>query len=285
MSHSPTVIFFIATEPEAAGLKKLLSLKRDFSYRFSALYRRERYFLIITGIGKLQAAAAVGAFLSTNNNWQDHIAFNFGIAGSGLSDDLGQLFCIDRVRDVASALEYIPDLLFPAPCPLRGLETHDRPVRNTDALIDKSSLVDMEAAGIWSAARGKLAPHRLMGCKLVSDYTDPSTLSASGIELLCSNMAPQILIDTAGVVAFLHSERSLKANEQRYIQEMCLQKDSEDYYILFETLLLLSSIEPEQRANVMKACTEEDFKRLPLHARYNRITHAVAHSTLLADLR
>lgn len=128
------------------------------------LYTSDHCLLLQTGIGKLSAASKVAATL------QEHSAItgviNVGIAGCDAP--IGTQLVAGCVEDAGSGKRWFPHLP-----PLRALpdlqsivvQTHDKPETN----YKNGIAFDMEAAGIFSAARGKLDSSVVQSIKVVSD--------------------------------------------------------------------------------------------------------------------
>lgn len=128
------------------------------------LYTSERCLLLQTGIGKLAAASKVSATLQECPDITGII--NVGIAGGDAP--LGTQLVAGCVEDAGSGKRWFPHLP-----PLRSLphlksavvQTHDKPQIHYKTGI----AFDMEAAGVFSAARGKLDSSTVQSIKVVSD--------------------------------------------------------------------------------------------------------------------
>ena len=121
--------------------------------------RSENIFLIISGIGKANAAMAASYLI---NKYNTGIIINIGAAGATRSDcKIGDIFHInkvveyDRPRLFRKGLRVLkPDML--EGYDLASLATQDRPVVDPDFRIELSEhadLVDMEGASIIQACR------------------------------------------------------------------------------------------------------------------------------------
>ena len=160
---------------------------RDFpSY---PLFQREDRFLLVTGMGKTRAAAATSAFLQyrVHDREQTHpetfpgydarlpslLLLNIGIAGARdpAQTPLGTPCPIHRIEDQGTGECWYPDMLFRYP-PLReaSLRTLDQPaLEGPEQIPEGTDLVDMEAAGILTAARPYLQNHQVLIWKIPSD--------------------------------------------------------------------------------------------------------------------
>ena len=128
------------------------------------IYASDRCLLMHTGIGKLLAAAKVAALLQERPDVSGII--NVGIAGCDAP--LGTQLMAGCVEDAGSGKRWYPHLP-----PLRSLpklqsitvQTHDKP----ETTYKSGVAFDMEAAGVFSAARGKLDSSAVQSIKVVSD--------------------------------------------------------------------------------------------------------------------
>lgn len=138
------------------------------------LHINEHCMLMTTGLGKLSAAAGVAALLQERSDITGII--NVGIAGSDAP--LGTQLLAGCVEDAGTGKKWYPHL--PAVRALPRLQTvtvqtHDQPC----AQYTPELAFDMEAAGIYNAARGKLDSSAVQCIKAVSDNlsSDISTIN------------------------------------------------------------------------------------------------------------
>jgi nucleoside phosphorylase len=120
--------------------------------------------LIVSGVGHARAAAAVGAACAI---WRPRRLLSFGLAGApeGVAAP-GDIRLIHGLHDATTGRAFYPDVLEKHPFAEAVATTWPRRVRREDA---PSTLVDMEAAGVWTAASSFLPPHRIYLLKVVSD--------------------------------------------------------------------------------------------------------------------
>ncbi|MQN01789.1 MAG: hypothetical protein DUD27_04225 [Lachnospiraceae bacterium] len=156
---------FLALQQEAAPLIKNLGLKASCESPFK-IYESSEIRLIITGIGKLNAASAAGFCLGRFGTDSHYI--NYGSA-AGPSVLTGRSVFAAQIRDLSSGREYFPDIaekVFPHVC----LITSDTPVEN---VRDSRAVFDMEASGIFSALQKAVTPDRITIIKTVTDSGNP----------------------------------------------------------------------------------------------------------------
>lgn len=125
------------------------------------IYRSDKVSLIVSGIGKLSAATAVGYLqsLSPHKCW-----LNVGVAGHR-NATLGSPFLANAIHDSHLERTLYPAFVFTPPCPTASVMTVDRP--ENDYMED--SLYEMEAYGFHRAAT-RFTTIELVHClKIVSD--------------------------------------------------------------------------------------------------------------------
>jgi len=143
------------------------------------LYTSDRCLLLQSGVGKLAAAGKVAATLQECPDITGII--NVGIAGGDAP--LGTQFVAGCVEDAGSGKRWFPHLP-----PLRSLpelksvvvQTHDKP----ETQYKTGIAFDMEAAGIFSAARGKLDSSTVQSIKVVSDNQSSLTSAINKAQVL-----------------------------------------------------------------------------------------------------
>lgn len=119
--------------------------------------------LVITGVGKSLAAAAVSYHHACLNTSPTDTWLNIGVAGHA-ELNLGEACLVNKITDAASGATWYPQVLFDTPCPVLPLRTLDTPSEDY-----QSVLYDMEAAGFYALA-SRLGTSELIHCfKIVSD--------------------------------------------------------------------------------------------------------------------
>ena len=143
------------------------------------LYTSDHCLLLQTGMGKLAAASKVAATLQERPEITGII--NVGIAGCDAP--LGTQLVAGCVEDAGTGKRWFPHLP-----PLRALpdsqsvmvQTHDKP----ETHYKNGIAFDMEAAGIYSAARGKLDSSAVQCIKVVSDNPSSQVSSMDKAQIL-----------------------------------------------------------------------------------------------------
>jgi nucleoside phosphorylase len=145
-------------------------------------------FVAVSGIGKLKSATATAAVYSALSHDHSPLVANIGIAGAPTGFcELGSVFLVNKVRDVASNLRFYPDILIRHRFTEAALETYDAPVTSAPPV---QALVDMEAAGFMQAATLLVAPSEIAVIKVVSDFCDGTrTTSTAAHELIVRHVS------------------------------------------------------------------------------------------------
>lgn len=156
---------FCALPCEAAPIIQHFKLSEIKEFDLFRLYQSQdkHISLAITGIGKLNAAAAVTYQHACICTSSADIWLNIGVAGHA-SLPIGEACLINKITDAQHATTWYPQILFKTDCTSAALITHDTP--STEY---QSALFDMEAAGFYQMAL-RLGTAELIHClKIVSD--------------------------------------------------------------------------------------------------------------------
>ena len=155
--------FLVALQPEARPLIERLKLKkRNGTHPFPVFeYGTDR--LVISGIGRIQAAAATG-YLLGQCDFRPQAIINLGIAGHG-SLDVGTAFLANRIFHSQERGIYYPPAVFESKMAKSGLQTIDAPEKDYPKPIG----YDMEAHAICSIAYKSVTRELVQIMKVVSD--------------------------------------------------------------------------------------------------------------------
>ncbi len=147
--------------------------------------------LVISGIGKVRAAASVGSMFGQQPD-QPHVAVNMGCCASpNTKFKIGTVFAINHVRDAASGRCFGFEMLLDFGLPESALTTVDRPADRTSA-NELPTLIDMEGSAFAEAAGLFLPPHRILCFKVVSDYLDPESCSRKRMSDVMERFLPRL---------------------------------------------------------------------------------------------
>lgn len=155
--------FLIALQPEARPLIDKFKLKkRNGTHPFS-VFENETHRLVISGIGRVQAAAATG-FLLGQQDGRPQAMINLGIAGHG-SLDVGTAFLANRIFHSREKGIYYPPAVLDSKISKSGLQTMDAPEQDYPEPIG----YDMEAHAVCSIAFKSVTRELVQVIKVVSD--------------------------------------------------------------------------------------------------------------------
>lgn len=128
------------------------------------LFQRAGVALVVSGPGKVAAAAATSWLHLTTGGSANAAWLNVGVAGHR-SRPVGEAVLAGRVVDAASGESWYPPLVFSPPVPVDTVITVDRP----ETTFPKDAAYDMEAAGFVPTAC-RFATAELVHClKVISD--------------------------------------------------------------------------------------------------------------------
>jgi hypothetical protein len=161
---------------EAKPLITKLKLKKDTASTKFDLFRNAEYSLIVSGMGKIRAAAATTFLLHTGG--LPAAVVNIGICGSANARlKIGTMFLIHKITDHASGREFYPDAIHKLGLKESSVETFDKPVVMENISGMDLELVDMEASGFVQSASLFLESHQIVCLKVVSDFLELSNIS------------------------------------------------------------------------------------------------------------
>ena len=127
------------------------------------IYHHDDVFLIVSGIGKLQAATSVSflqaKYLSEKTPW-----LNVGLVGH-FDLDVGTGMLIHKIVDQGSNISFYPSFPFSLPVRTETLYTVDKP----EELFVEQGAFDMEASGFFAAAHRFTSSDMIHCYKIVSD--------------------------------------------------------------------------------------------------------------------
>ena len=142
-----SINLLVALPAEAKPIVAWFGLERSQPDLGFPLYRNHHVALIVTGSGKINAAAASGFLGALNGNAGTAAWVNMGIAGHP-ERPVGEVLLASSIRDAGSGEIWHPTLPPFPPVPAVSLVTLDRP----DPSYEQQDMMDMEASGFFPAA-------------------------------------------------------------------------------------------------------------------------------------
>ncbi len=181
--------FVTALEPEARPLVARWRLARDLDADAFKVYRRDDVALVVSGPGKVAAAAAT-AYLHLHAGRRRAAAWlNVGVAGHP-SLAPGEAVLAHKIRDRASGESWYPPHVFQPRIATGEVVTVDEVERR----FAEEAAYEMEASGFYPTAC-RFATAELVQCvKVVSDgpATAPESLTAKRLEDLVGDAGERI---------------------------------------------------------------------------------------------
>lgn len=161
---------------EAEPFIKYMKLKRDSAYEKFQVFANKKVYLVITGSGEINGAAAVSYLCALCPPSYGDIFVNFGICGAAADIPRGRLFLIHSIVEESTGRRFYPDLLWEHDFETAAIETVSVPAGTMEGRCAR--LVDMEAAGIYQAAQIYFMQHRMLFFKAAFDHPDENSCSS-----------------------------------------------------------------------------------------------------------
>ncbi len=228
---------------EAAPFVEALSCKKDPSYTHSQIFGSEDALVLVTGSGSISAAIALTEVLAKCPPQESDLLVNIGICGcTDRSAPIGQLCRIPKITDATTGYDYYPDLLYrhdlpefplvtsPTPMVIQAEENPSAaPLSGTTQATDLASaaptshkLYDMEAAGIFLAARRHFPAHCMYFYKIVSDHCDGTYhLTADGVSDLAKAHVATVLSELRAIASASTARPGFSSEEEQFVQMLC----------------------------------------------------------------
>lgn len=166
------IVIFCALKCEAIMLIKHYKLKRIETKAFSIYVSEdEKIMLVITGVGKIAAANAVGFIAGKFDIASDTSIINFGSAAGVMGLSIGELILANKITDQAAGRDFYPDMIISANLKEGKICSRDSIITVDDVIETKDdiALFDMEASAIYQSAISYIGPHQMHFLKIVSD--------------------------------------------------------------------------------------------------------------------
>ncbi|MBO94699.1 MAG: hypothetical protein CMI32_07365 [Opitutales bacterium] len=239
--HNKVFAIIVALPAEARPFIRKFGLQKVNGSK-PASYRSESVWLIISGVGRKNAALAGASLLE----YGEPLALcNVGICGSRDKRwEIGSTIYVNKIRNSLTGETYYPDPLARHNFPEAGLVTHDEPQgRSSINRWPDLPLVDMEASYICKEIQSFIPPHRWHFLKVVSDYLQDEKLTANGVERLMKEPCEEISFFIENLCHVIESEAQftemsagklerfsamlhLTITQKRHLKRLCLHRIS-----------------------------------------------------------
>ncbi|URZ07980.1 nucleoside phosphorylase-I family protein [Clostridium felsineum] len=179
------VYFLCSFYKEAEEIILYYNLKKEFSYSSFQIFCNEYIKLIISGIGKINAACAIGYIGRETVKNSEDIIINIGICG-GRSRNIGEGILVNKIIDVDTKREFYPDIILKHEFEEGTLQTFTTPVVDGNV----KDICDMEGSAFFECASKFFENHQIAIIKVVSDKADGSKVELKCLgELIKKNMS------------------------------------------------------------------------------------------------
>lgn len=178
-----------ALEPEAKPLIERYNLKRVNGNLMFPIYQNENSFLTISGIGKINAAAATAYLHVKSGELNNQPFLNVGIAGHHRSM-LGLIVIANQITDQSTRESFYPPQITFDSLNRSPLIT----VEKVETEYEADAAYDMEAYGYYSSASKSTTAELAQSLKVISDHRGHSNISLNSkrIRILIENRIDEI---------------------------------------------------------------------------------------------
>jgi len=167
MEYFYSIKFVVALEAEAEPIIKDYGLKRIHEINLFKVYRNNsgNHWLIISGIGCINAAAASIFLYQYSNASKSSFWFNIGIAGY-FTGPAGEIFLVDKILDEATCQTHFPRSALTKKIKRDELLTVSKPSEP----LSTSHLIDMEGFSFFDVVNRFAFREMIAVLKVVSDF-------------------------------------------------------------------------------------------------------------------
>ena len=247
------ITIYCALYAEAQYLIQYYELKKESGSRHFQVFSNEekQIRLVITGIGKMNAAVAVAEISTIYPPKEADLLINFGSCASGEKVPLGSIIMINKITDVESGRTFYPDMIYEHPFTECEVETLAKTCERVQGESDVA--YDMEAAAFYEAGNFYYGPHQMIILKVVTDH---------GASLAPDRNRFAQMMQTAGalVVEFLESVRGLIKPDMMTSADLS-DAEGVPYDLQIETV----STGAEKKVQSLDSCSEMSRLAEALH--------------------
>lgn len=178
---------------EAFPWIKRFGLKKNTEAEKFQIFENSDIRLMITGVGNLNAAAALTYMCTLFLPSEEDIFVNTGACGllSGTACR-GTLFLIHKITGDRSGRQYYPDILYEHSFREAELISCEK-VQTQRKENGRIIVTDMEAEGLWCAANIFFSPDRIAFIKYISDFCGGETVTKEKLRKLSDEAAELIV--------------------------------------------------------------------------------------------
>lgn len=249
---------------ETQSIIKYLNLKKTTDRPFEA-YHNDEVNLVISGVGKINAAGATSYLLKDTLKGVNHSDYviNLGICGSlNNKFNVGDLVLVNKVVDYEKKRKYYTDILVKHNLKEGSIQSID--TLNVDYEFEED-LVDMESSAFFQIASKFLNVHQIYVLKVVSDKVNKN----QPLERLTKKYIDELIYDKLEeIFSFTKSVNSLLKLFQPLFQqqdEEIIKKISKSLKLTFSQVKQLENAYAYFKSNkkVSPLFLEEYFNYIP----------------------
>ena len=248
---------------EAAPIISKYKLKKVAEINAFQLYRADQISLIVSGIGRVNAAAAVGFLAALRQSKSPNAWLNVGIAGHS-HQPIGAGFLVNKLYEVSSDQSWYPVVTFDHTLNSDQLRTVDQP----DLSYEHQGGVDMEATAFYSTATRFNTAELIQSYKVISDNsaTPAKKFSKQLVSDLIENKLEEIgfLIDVLQESKHAHDSMTNFSNTSQLMKEINqkLKLSHSQNRLINERLTKLQLLNPDLMINLSDQLSCQSFKTL-----------------------
>lgn len=159
---------------EAEPLIRLFMLEKDNTFHKIQVFSNEKFYLIVTGVGAIQAAVAIAIVCSSYPPKKGDFLINIGVCGARTQyAPIGTIFCCNKICEKSSRRCFYPDMLYSHPFKENTVLTCSIKQTKKEMEQERETLLfDMEAFGVFQSGVYFFSTHQIIVLKIVSDYGD-----------------------------------------------------------------------------------------------------------------
>ncbi|MFL0196558.1 hypothetical protein ACJDU8_13475 [Clostridium sp. WILCCON 0269] len=158
------------------------ALKKYSSINKVQVFKNEEIVLVITKGGAINTACSCIHVIDKFEANAYDTFINIGICGSKYkSVEIGTAVLCNKITENTSDKDFYPDMVFKHPFREGHLESFPKIVKEHDFKNIQGHFVDMEGAAFFQAVSMFIPPHRIHCLKVVSDYLNSNSLTASQV--------------------------------------------------------------------------------------------------------
>ena len=161
---TPSIFVFSALTCEAKPLIRQWRLNKSPAIHPFTLFSNAERVVVITGLGGVSMAGAVGYVMALFPDCQQPLLLNLGIAGHG-QYSLGSLFLADKILNIENGKKFFPQLPFTVNCETATIASLAKPHHG----YPENYLYDMEAAAFYEIACKFSTGELIHSLKIISD--------------------------------------------------------------------------------------------------------------------